>query len=277
MAHWLKTHVASSYDEVQIVFANTGQEHEETLEFVTRCNRAFGLGVVWVEAVTHMGELKGCTHRIVDYSTASRDGQPFKDVIAKYGIPNRTYPHCTRELKLNPMRSYIRELGWERYDTAIGIRCDEVDRMRHDAMIDGVIYPLITACPMSKPDINRFWSKQPFRLDLKGYEGNCKWCWKKSLRKHMTLISEAPERYEFPEQMEVEYGMVNQQPGYPARRFFLGNRTVADLRVMASQPFTPAFDDARVMSTRNMFASEILGELDASGGGCSDHCEVFHD
>jgi hypothetical protein len=34
-----------------VVFANTGQEREETLEFVKQCDDHFGFGTVWIEGV----------------------------------------------------------------------------------------------------------------------------------------------------------------------------------------------------------------------------------
>ena len=72
-----------------------------------------GSGGVWVEAVAHAERGIASTHRIVDFSTASRNGEPFEDVIKVYGIPNMNYLHCTRELKANAIRSYMRSIGWE--------------------------------------------------------------------------------------------------------------------------------------------------------------------
>lgn len=40
--------------------------------------------------------------------------------------------------------------------------------------------------------VRSFWAKQDFDLRLKDYEGNCDLCWKKSLRKRLTLIKENP-------------------------------------------------------------------------------------
>lgn len=73
MAQWLWKHHRDDYDMI-FVFANTGQENEETLEFVQKCADHFGFPVVWVEAVVHHGKRKASTHRIVDFETASRDG-----------------------------------------------------------------------------------------------------------------------------------------------------------------------------------------------------------
>lgn len=79
--------------EISIVFANTGCEHEETLRFVDAVNRNFADGrVVWVEAEFH--ELgKGPTAKIVDFESASRNGEPFEAAIAKHGI------FCTTHFK----------------------------------------------------------------------------------------------------------------------------------------------------------------------------------
>ena len=191
MTLWLLENKREEYDEIVVLFANTGQENEETLRFVDRCDKRFGFNVVWVEAEVQQGRV-GTKHRVVDFETASRDGRPFEDMIKKYGIPNQAYPHCTRELKLRPMQSYFRDLGWKKltFDTAVGIRSDEIDRMAPKNGEFKTIYPLITDVPMTKPMINDFWRSQPFRLNLAGYQGNCKWCWKKTPRKLMTLINE---------------------------------------------------------------------------------------
>ena len=112
MSHLLKEYCGDQF-ELLFVFANTGLEHDDTLRFLRDGSEAFGLDVVWVEAVTHPGARKACTHRVVDFDTASRNGEPFEDVIAKYGIPNLKGKYCTRELKLNSIKSYMRSIGWK--------------------------------------------------------------------------------------------------------------------------------------------------------------------
>ena len=272
MAQWILANWRDRYDEMRVTFANTGQENEETLEFVQRCDEFFGLGVVWVEAVVHPGVRKGSTHRVVDFRTASRNGEPFEAVIAKYGIPNQASRGiCTRELKLNAMRSYLDSVGWPRglYDTAIGIRADEMERgAEASAAMARLVYPLKSEHPRTKPQINAYWAAMPFRLSLKGYQGNCKWCWKKTLRKHLTIISEHPEFYDFPERMEREYGMTGARAtklGKP-QTFFRQERSTLDLRALAALGgFQPATDDAVAYPD---------DELDISAG-CSESCEVY--
>ena len=86
------------YNNVVTVFSNTGQENEETLEFVKNCDDKFGFNTVWVEAEVNPSKGKGTTHRIVNFDTASRDGRPFEDVIRKYGIPNQTWQILFQDL-----------------------------------------------------------------------------------------------------------------------------------------------------------------------------------
>ena len=267
--------MAGEYDEIRTVFANTGQEREETLEFVDKCDRAFGLNVTWIEAVTPPERGVGARCRVVNFETASRNGEPFEEMIRKHGIPNSSTPLCSKELKTRPITRWAREGGWlpGSYDLAIGIRSDEIDRMSPSAKSRRIIYPLISRFPRTKPMVNEFWQRQPFRLGIKGYEGNCKWCWKKSLRKHLTIISENPSAYDFPELMEERYPLAGTNPKGLPRVFFREERSTKDLRRLASEAkFTPAEDDARVYQT------ELFGFPDADLDACgSESCEVEFD
>jgi len=276
MLIWMKENMFHKYDEVIVAFANTSQENEETLIFVDKVSKTYGIPVVWLEAVVNPGKRQGTRHKVVDFATASRDGSVFESVIAKYGIPNPDFQPCNRELKTNAMDSYCASIGWKKgtYDTAIGIRVDEIDRMSSNADKQRLIYPLIKNMPMTKPMINDFWSRQPFRLLLKGYEGNCKWCWKKSLRKHLTIISDHPDRYDFPERMEREYGMAGarKEGDTKPRVFYRNYLSTLDLRRLAKEGnFKRADDDAVVLPQPSLFDYE----LDKSYG-CSESCEPYN-
>lgn len=178
------------------VFANTGREREETLRFVHECDTRWNLGVVWVEAVVTPQKRKGTTHRIVSFDTAIRNtdpvgqGHPFLEVVSKYGLPSNAFPHCTRELKLRPIASYMRSVGLavDDYETAIGIRYDEPSRIKS---APGLIYPL-NDLMITEETVRLFWDRQPFDLGLKDFEGNCDLCFKKSLRKRLTILRETP-------------------------------------------------------------------------------------
>ena len=106
MAWWMKENLSNVFD-MQFVFANTGQEHEDTLRFLADVDKKFGLGLVCLEAVVH-SERKGTTHKIVPIDQLSRNGEPYRDVCSKYGVANVSFPHCTREMKANVLHSYTK-------------------------------------------------------------------------------------------------------------------------------------------------------------------------
>ena len=114
LAKWLLDNKSEVYNLI-FVFANTGDEEEETLLFIDKCSKEWSINIVWVEAVVHHNERIGSTHKIVNFKTASRNREPYKEVIKKYGIPNQNFLHCNREMKLNPIKSYIKSLGWKKY------------------------------------------------------------------------------------------------------------------------------------------------------------------
>jgi len=260
MAYWLWKHCQDKFEMV-FVFANTGQENEETLRFVNQCSLHFGFHIVWVESVVHYGERKGSTHKIVDYNTADRDGKVFEDVIRKYGIPNMATPHCTRELKQAPIKSYAKSIGWKKYYTAIGIRIDEIDRINAKAKEMMFIYPLISKNmqPMTKPKINFWWSQMPFRLELKGYQGNCVTCWKKSNPKLYQIAKENPCAFDFMAQMEAKYPI---DPLGHHKTFFRNNRSAKQILEESKSWNGKIKNDSE----------EYTYQLDLLGG---ESCEVF--
>lgn len=208
MAIWLWLHKQDEY-EIIFVFANTGQENEETLIFLKKCAEHFGINIIWIEADVKYGKGNGTRFKLTDFENASRNGEPFEAVIKKYGIPNTSFLHCTRELKMNPIKAYAKSIwGKEKYYLAIGIRIDEFDRMNANKDKLRIIYPLIAKemKPMTKPMINFWWKQQPFRLELKGYQGNCITCYKKSDKKLFQIAKENPKAFDFFDRMERQYG-----------------------------------------------------------------------
>ncbi len=272
------------YRELVVTFANTGCEHPATLDFVRDFARHVGCPVVWLEAEVHLGERKATTHRVVSYETASRNGEPFERMIEKYGVPNTKFKHCTRTLKQHPIENYARSIGWAKgsYHTAIGIRTDEADRVSVQARQRGLVYPFLEWYPTSKADVAAWAEACPVRLPIKGYEGNCVWCWKKSFRKHITLARENSSWYDFPARMERDHGghgpeflhdRTKHREPLPLdyrRVFFRGGKATIDILDMARNPpprWTPAADD---------YALEFDADLDV-GGGCEESCEVYAD
>lgn len=292
MTHWILRNWQNQYDEIVVVFANTGEEREETLEFVRDCDERFGFGTVWVEAITFHGERRSSGARVVNFETASRNGEPFEQTIMKYGIPNPKFKGCTRNLKRNPIEAFARSLGWppNSWDTAIGIRTDEIDRMSEDARNRRLVYPLVRPCPMNEAQISGWWSRQNFRLRLKGYEGNCRTCWKKSFRKLMTIAEERPEFFDFNSRMESAYDLVGPEFRHdPATRlsplpigyrrtFFRENKSTEDIFAMlaerkAAGRFIPAADSKSAMEFD--FGTLAFDEEIDGNNGCEEACEPY--
>jgi hypothetical protein len=271
MAQWLnRNYERLGYKNIVFVFANTGEENEHTLEFVEKCDKYFNLNVKWVQARTRIGR-KSTSYWHIDYKTAARNGEPFEEVIQKYGIPNQAAPHCTRELKQNPIKSFARDyFGGAKYHTAIGIRIDEFDRVSPNAKKFGFVYPLVDSAmiPATKKHINFYWSQMPFRLELKGYQGNCKTCWKKSDKKLYQIANEAPSQFDFMATMEEKYGFVGAEfskdyEGKRERTFFRNNRSAIQILEEAKNWTGIVKDDSKDYY--------IQLNLDLDG----ESCEVF--
>ena len=257
MTKWLLDNKSDEF-EFLVIFANTGQEHKKTLEFVNNCDKHFGFNTVWVEAIVHHNERKGNTHKVVTFETASRQGEPFEEIIRKHGIPNQAFPHCTRELKLAPINSYVKSIGWKKRDilTAIGIRTDETRRVRKDATKANIIYPLVDMYPIDKQGVLDWWAQQPFDLNIMEHHGNCTWCWKKSLKKHLMLVNEMPEIFDFPRYIEKMYPHVGPHKDKSvARTFFRGRRSTEDLFRLSEQDDDVIIDDIN--------------------SGCGESCELY--
>lgn len=272
-------HILLNYQNhnIVIVFANTGEENEATLEFIKKCGEHFNCKIIWLE-------YERLSFKIVDFETAYRShnpieienkwqNHPFRKYISEFGIPNIENASCTRDLKEYIINRYLTSIGWKpsNHTKAIGIRADETNR------IGKFWYPLALN-GITKPMINNFWSKMPFRLELKGYEGNCKTCWKKTFRKLITIARYNPHHFDFFRQMELEYGEFVRETAEhrlkPPFRFFRKNKTVDDIFEMAKdKSILDAIDD----SIDNNFQLDLWQdgtELDLSNG-CEESCEVF--
>jgi len=181
-------------EEAIVCFANTGKEDEATLKFVKDCQDNWNVEIHWLEYTNDDPKFKRVT-----YETASRNGEPFESLIVKRQyLPNPVTRFCTIELKIRTIHKYLKSLGWEGHNENsdwVGIRADEMRRARK--MLPERA-PLVAA-GITVHDVNDFWSKQPFNLELTTYKGktlagNCDLCFLKPANQVATLIQEKPER-----------------------------------------------------------------------------------
>ena len=244
--------------EKLFVFANTGKEKEETLEFIDRCDKEWDLNVVWLEAKVNKEKGVGTTYKIVDFKTASRNGEPFVDMLNKYPMPNNFASNCTRELKLAPINKYIKTLGFDEVLTALGIRYDERHRKSNTAEEQNIVYPLCDDLKVDSKFIRDWWSRQCFDLKLKDYEGNCDLCFKKSVRKRLTLIKEDPNVAAWWLEMENKYS-TDKVPRFDLRT----NISMEELIEKSKQPFRTIQDQHELSKTQTgLFDEELDIETD---------------
>jgi 3'-phosphoadenosine 5'-phosphosulfate sulfotransferase (PAPS reductase)/FAD synthetase len=186
--------------DAMVVFANTGKEAEETLEFVRECSLRWGIAITWVEYTSGGGV------QVVDFETASRKGEPFEALIQKRQyLPNPVARFCTTELKILTAVRYLRGLGWQEWDNLIGMRADEPARVaKVRASPSGGTKGVERHVPLASDgigvqDVLEFWRNQDFDLGLpvvngKTMHGNCDLCFLKPPAQRLSLIRENPSR-----------------------------------------------------------------------------------
>jgi 3'-phosphoadenosine 5'-phosphosulfate sulfotransferase (PAPS reductase)/FAD synthetase len=156
-------------DRAKVIFTNTGREMEETLDFVQECSHRWNVNIVWLE----YDEVDGKnSFKEVSHNSASYNGEPFEKVILRYGrLPNALQRYCTGILKIQTASKYLKSLGWKNWNNCLGIRADEKRRLKYK--LDQGYYPYypIALADDTLVDVEKFWSKQPFKLRLPVVKG----------------------------------------------------------------------------------------------------------
>jgi 3'-phosphoadenosine 5'-phosphosulfate sulfotransferase (PAPS reductase)/FAD synthetase len=196
----LQAHGGTLPDDVVVVFANTGKEMPETLDFVEECSKRWSVPITWVEYRT------GRKAEVVTHATASRNGEPFAALIADRNfLPNPVARFCTVEMKVLSAARHLWALGWTEWDNYVGLRADEPYRTAKlkanpSGGTRGIarFAPLATA-GVAVAEVGAFWAANDFDLRLpnsngKTMHGNCDLCFLKSGDQVLSLIREEPAR-----------------------------------------------------------------------------------
>lgn len=200
----LEAHQMSLPSEAKVIFANTGKEEEATLKFVNECSKRWNVPITWLEYIEINGEH---SFKQVDYETASRNGEPFEQIIKHFNnaLPNGRARYCSANLKTRTFHRYLKSIGWDEWESFIGIRADEPKRVvkfranpNPEGKHETVFLPLAQDNISSK-DVSNFWKSQDFDLGLpningKTMHGNCDLCMLKPKAQILSLIQEKPER-----------------------------------------------------------------------------------
>jgi 3'-phosphoadenosine 5'-phosphosulfate sulfotransferase (PAPS reductase)/FAD synthetase len=200
---WL-AHGKKIPSHVKVAFANTGLEHPKTLDFVERCSLEWDIEVNWLEYNCSNG------FTVVNYSNASRNGEPFSQLIEKRQyLPNVVARFCTVELKIKTIERWAASLDGFAPDghmELLGLRYDEPRRVsnikKHNRKNEAY-------CPMydakhTIEHVDSFWGQQPFKLEIPRLLGNCVGCFLKGASKINSIACDFPELIEWWAKTEEE-------------------------------------------------------------------------
>lgn len=267
MMKWIYDNWAEKY-ELLTVFSNTGKEDEETLKFVHECEVRWGIPIIWVE-VMHKDDNgnrfspKGwkVSHKIVSYETASRNGEPFEEMISVLGIPSTVAPFCSDQMKRKPIESYLKSIGWKDFYKAIGIRSDEVDRVNPNFKKLKILYPLVNESPTTSKESKDWFNEQGFDLNVHPDSGNCDNCLKKNINILCRNAIRIPESFDWWQDMTDKYANYSPRNGEakPPFSFFRGGLNPVDI-----------FE----LSKESKYRIDEISETDRLNG-CGGSCEAF--
>ena len=250
--------------------ANTSKERSESLHFMNEIDKHYGFNMVWIEAEFHEKGV-GVTPKVVSYENLKRNGEIFESGIKKFGIPNKENKWCNRDMKLEVLTKYANSIfGKNNYSVAVGMRIDELDRVRKDYKTNNVFYPLMDRKIDSKAR-NRFWKDQPIQITIPAFKGNCDVCFAKSRRKLMTILKEEPNRGDWWDGMIKEYGSIKldgkdsynelMEQNNGIQTFYRDYNTIEDLVKLAEQPFRSSTDEY-------IYENDLFDLEDECGSGC---------
>lgn len=185
-------------DDVHVLFANTGKERDETLDFVRVCGERWGIPITWIEYDGVDPDKRNRARvKVVTHATAARNGEPFRKIIEHRGyLPGPALRYCTEELKLRPIKWAMVGYGHDEWTNVVGLRADEpkrVSRLRAAGHDRGDSIAPLDAAGITEPMVRAFWKAQPFDLRLESYEGNCDLCHLKEEAKRVRIMRERPE------------------------------------------------------------------------------------
>ena len=200
----IDAHEGQLPEDVYVVFANTGKEMPQTLDFVDECSDKWNCKIHWLEL--EIAEKRPIYRtKEVTYETASRNGEPFEALIKRRKmLPNPVMRMCTQELKMNVMKRFMKQKNFTDWTNVVGLRYDEPNRVaKQNRQNDSDKNAWDSICPLYQDKVTikevlEFWDKSNFDLKLTSQNGqttagNCDLCYLKGTKTLTTIIKEKPE------------------------------------------------------------------------------------
>lgn len=260
------------------LFMDTGAEAPETYDFIRNIVDEWGIDLTVIRTVVNPEMNVGVTYREISLDEMGPDLQPWKDMIAKYGVPTINTPYCTSRMKTEPHDKYCDEkFGRGNYTTWLGIRADEPQRLSYynpnmdmfamDVPEERAIRYLAELDLAGKPQINEWWSKQPFDLGIEDFAGNCVFCLKKGANKLYAAAQAYPEMAkEFRNMLHADDVRVKESDKYERGVIYRGKLSIDSVIRMG-----------RVLDKHSL-ADALRMEADFTEDDpslCSESCEIM--
>jgi len=201
-------------DNVSVIFANTGKERPQTLDFLRDMEEAWSVPITWVQYYydgARRGTKNDQRHRVsvVDYATASRDGTPFRQMIQARRVPNITMRLCTWDLKVMSISRYLRWFrGIKNHVDVVGIRKDERRRAARLLRQECRIYVPLYYAGVTLRDVTAFWDAQEFPKNFRtgAIWSNCDLCFLKTRSEKLRILRDDPSVADWWIDMEETHG-----------------------------------------------------------------------
>lgn len=226
------------------VFANTGMERPETIDFLKNIEKIWGIPLTLIEGTYSNLMGVGVDYKVVDWESLDMQAKVFEGCIMHMnkgsfdGLPNQEAPYCSERMKTIPCNKFAKDIfNGEKFIRAIGFRREDMPKriswpeIKEDKTR---IFPLLTDFyePIGLLELNAWWNIQPFQLGINSKLGNCELCWKKSDKNLVEVIRNGTRFVEWWKKMEDQYG----------NTAFRGKKSIADFVAMANQPSTMSID-----------------------------------
>jgi len=180
----------------KVIFANTGREMPETLDFVQQCSDQWNVPITWLEYRKAKPKFE-----VVSHNSASRNGEPFEQAIESKAsnrfLPNQAIRYCTQEMKVLTIKRYLVSLGWKRWINTVGIRADEAHRLKPSKDKRWQNWFPLADANYGVADVNKFWRESKFDLRVMKGAGNCDGCFLKSEATLAAMWREHPDRMQW--------------------------------------------------------------------------------
>ena len=163
--------------DVHVVFADTGQERDETYTFIRTVTARWDVGIAWVHRPGYFTQL----------------------ITDKQYLPNPVARFCTSALKIDPLRAFMVDQGYDTWTNVVGFRADEGARVSRTRQREATtpdrwvsVFPLHDD-GVTEADVDAFWKAQPFDLQLRKGEGNCTLCFLKGVSIRSAIMRDRPD------------------------------------------------------------------------------------